>query len=65
VSAPCTWEEVERGDVHPQSFTLRNVPERVAAIGDPWAGMLRRGRSLKRALEKLEALRARSPARNT
>ncbi len=24
VSAPCTWEEIERGDVQPRSFTLRN-----------------------------------------
>src|SRR4051812_46323934 len=36
VSAPCTWEEVERGEVNPQSFTLRNVPDRVARIGDLW-----------------------------
>jgi bifunctional non-homologous end joining protein LigD len=24
VSAPCSWEEIERGDVHPQTFTLRD-----------------------------------------
>ncbi len=30
VSAPCTWEEVERGEANPQTFTLRNMPERVA-----------------------------------
>ena len=36
VSAPCTWEEVERGEVLPQTFTLRNLPERVARIGDLW-----------------------------
>ena len=48
VSAPCTWEEVERGEVDPQTFTLRNMPARVAAVGDPWADLSRRGRSLKR-----------------
>jgi bifunctional non-homologous end joining protein LigD len=53
VSAPCTWEEVERGDVHPGSFTLRNLPERIAAVGDLWAGLRRRGRSLRQPLEKL------------
>ena len=53
VSAPCTWEEVERGEANPQTFTLRNMPERVAKIGDVWSDMLRRGRSLKRATEKL------------
>ena len=38
VSAPCTWEEVERGDVEPQTFTLRNMPERVAQMGDSVGG---------------------------
>ena len=57
VSAPCTWEEVERGEANPQTFTLRNMPERVAKIGDVWSDMLRRGRSLKRATEKLRLLR--------
>jgi bifunctional non-homologous end joining protein LigD len=53
VSAPCTWEEVERGDVHPGSFTLRNLPGRIEAVGDLWAGLRRRGRSLRQPLEKL------------
>jgi bifunctional non-homologous end joining protein LigD len=39
VSAPCTWEEVERGDARPRSFTLRTMAERIAAVGDPWAKM--------------------------
>jgi bifunctional non-homologous end joining protein LigD len=56
VSAPCTWAEVERGEVNPGTFTLRNMPERVAAIGDVWADIRRRGRSLKRPLEKLRRL---------
>jgi bifunctional non-homologous end joining protein LigD len=56
VSAPCTWEEVERGEANPQSFTLRNMPERVSKIGDVWSEMLHRGRSLKRASEKLRVL---------
>ena len=30
VSAPCTWEEVERGEVNPGTFTLRNMPDRIA-----------------------------------
>jgi len=53
VSAPCTWEEIERGEVDPRTFTLRNMPERVEKVGDLWADMRRRGRSLKRATEKL------------
>jgi bifunctional non-homologous end joining protein LigD len=37
VSAPCTWDEIERGDVAPRSFTLRTMAARVAAVGDLWA----------------------------
>jgi bifunctional non-homologous end joining protein LigD len=39
VSAPCTWEELESGRARPQSFTLRNMAERVAELGDLWADM--------------------------
>jgi len=46
VSAPCTWEEVERGEIGPQSLTLRTMAERVAASGDLWAD-LKRKQSLK------------------
>ena len=56
VSAPCTWAEIEHGDVNSQTFTLRNMPERVRTIGDVWADLRRRGRSLKRAMERLRAL---------
>ncbi len=48
VSAPCTWEEVARGDATPGAFTLRNMPARIAKVGDLWSDMRRRGRSLKR-----------------
>ena len=53
VSAPCTWEEIERGEVQPGTFTVRSMPDRIAKVGDLWADMRRRGRSLKRPLEKL------------
>jgi bifunctional non-homologous end joining protein LigD len=36
VSAPCTWDEVETGAVGPRSFTLRNLAERLRAVGDLW-----------------------------
>jgi bifunctional non-homologous end joining protein LigD len=56
VSAPCTWAEVERGEVTSRSFTLRNMRERVATIGDVWGDLRRRRRSLKPATERLRAL---------
>ena len=55
VSAPCSWEEIERGDVHPQTFTLRTMRDRLAHVGDLWADM-RRGRSLVRPMERVRAL---------
>ena len=41
ISAPCTWEEVESGDVQPQSITLRGIAKRLEAVGDPWADLHR------------------------
>ncbi len=37
VSAPCTWREVESGEVGPQSLTLRMMTTRLATVGDLWA----------------------------
>ena len=37
VSTPLTWDEVP--DCDPARFTLATVPERVAALGDPGAGI--------------------------
>jgi bifunctional non-homologous end joining protein LigD len=57
VSAPCTWEEVERGEVGPRTFTLREMAGRVAEVGDLWADLRRRGRSLRRPAERLKLIR--------
>ena len=44
VSTPVTWKEVERG-IRIEDFTTRNVPARVARLGDLWAPLNRvRGR---------------------
>jgi bifunctional non-homologous end joining protein LigD len=58
VSAPCTWEEVERGEVGPRTFTLRTMSQRIEQVGDLWAGLLRNKRSLKRPIERLKKLAA-------
>jgi bifunctional non-homologous end joining protein LigD len=39
VSTPLTWEEVE-GGVRIEDFTMLNVPERLARIGDLWKPLL-------------------------
>ena len=47
VSAPCTWEEIEKGDVGPRTFTLRTMAQRVSVVGDLWSDLLKKKRSLK------------------
>ena len=54
VSAPCTWREVESGEVGPKTFTLRNMAQRVTAVGDLWSDLRRKKRSLRRAVERFE-----------
>lgn len=56
VSAPCTWEELERGEVGPRTFTLRTMAQRIADVGDLWADLLRKKRSLRRPIERLKKL---------
>lgn len=58
ISAPCTWDELERGEVEPQTFTIRNIADRVEDVGDLWADMKKRKRSLTRAAAKLRGLRS-------
>jgi bifunctional non-homologous end joining protein LigD len=57
VSAPCTWEEIERGEVGPRTFALRTMPARIKEVGDLWAPMLKSKRSLGQAIERLRQLR--------
>jgi bifunctional non-homologous end joining protein LigD len=53
VSAPCAWEELERGEVGPRTFTLSTMARRIAEAGDLWSGMRKLGRSLRRAAARL------------
>jgi bifunctional non-homologous end joining protein LigD len=46
VSAPCTWEEVERGAVEPRTFVLRTMRDRVAAVGELWEEMSAHAQSI-------------------
>jgi bifunctional non-homologous end joining protein LigD len=38
VSMPLLWEELDK--VYPTDFTILNVPDRLAKVGDPWKGVL-------------------------
>jgi bifunctional non-homologous end joining protein LigD len=56
VSAPCTWEELERGDVHPRTFTLRTMADRIKKVGELWEDLRTRKRSLRQPITRLEQL---------
>jgi DNA ligase D len=47
VSTPFLWEELD--GIHPDHFTIANVPQRTASDGDAWDGMT--GQSLEPLLE--------------
>jgi DNA ligase D len=56
VSAPISWDEID--DVHPDELTIRTVPERLEAVGDPWDEMNAQPQSLEPLLELHERDRA-------
>ena len=56
VSAPCTWAEIERGTVGPQTFTLTTLPQRLAEHGDLWQGMNSQRVSLRAASAAIERM---------
>ena len=46
VATPLRWDELDEDALRPDGFTLRDVPERLARGGDPWAGIARHARGL-------------------
>lgn len=52
VSTPVTWDEVEAGCV-PQDFTIVNIHQRLARVGDLFDGVLSAPVDLRPALERL------------
>ena len=44
-----SWEELE--SIYPTDFTLRTVPERLEAGGDPWARIFEAKQDLAAALD--------------
>jgi bifunctional non-homologous end joining protein LigD len=56
VSAPCTWEEIERGAVHPRSFTLRTMRTRMDAVGDLWSEMRGTPYSIQKRMDTVRGM---------
>ena len=54
VSTPLHWAEVAQ--CRPEDFTVRTVPDRFAALGDPWEGMDAAAGGLDRLLALAEEL---------
>jgi len=55
VATPLRWDEVKLG-LYPTQFTIRNAAQRFEAMGDLFAGVLKKPQSLDRAVELMEKL---------
>jgi bifunctional non-homologous end joining protein LigD len=55
VATPLDWSELEDSSLRPFAFTIGSVLDRFEET-DPWKDLRRRGRSLSRALRRLDAL---------
>lgn len=49
VATPLRWEELSDSSLRPDRWTLRTLPDRLAAEGDAWEGIAKRARSLPAA----------------
>lgn len=58
VATPLTWAEVDDDRLSAQRWGLRDIEQRLADTGDPWHGMRRRARTLRRARKHLSTLTA-------
>src|SRR5712691_705912 len=62
VSTPLTWDEVERGKVRPQDFTIATIWPRLASGSDPFRGVLEDHQDLSAALEAVGVERGQEDA---
>lgn len=56
VSTPLHWHEIKTG-LHPEQFTIKNMPERLAAMGDIFKPVLGKGIDLPACMQALENLK--------
>ena len=55
VSTPLAWDEVDAG-LEPRAFSMKTVPARIAAFGDPMSRLLTTRPDVPRAVERLSEL---------
>lgn len=53
VSVPLEWNELDKGTLRPDGFTIASVFSRLETTGDPWADFRRRSVSLRTARQQL------------
>ena len=56
VSVPLHWSELKKKSLRSNSFTLRNIFERLEKVEDPWAAFWQSGVLLAKARRKLPSL---------
>jgi len=46
VSTPLSWNEIKKGKIKPTDFTIKNIPDRVAKLGDLFSDVLTKKQQL-------------------
>jgi bifunctional non-homologous end joining protein LigD len=58
VATPLDWHELSDSGLHSRKYTIKNLFRRLGRKEDPWKGVGRHGRSLKKPQQALEELRS-------
>ena len=53
VATPIEWDELHSLPREAQSYDIRSIPRRLNDKSDPWKGMTRKSRSMKKVLDRL------------
>jgi bifunctional non-homologous end joining protein LigD len=53
IATPLDWDELQRSDLHPQSYTMKNLFRRLGQKPDPWRDMWRHARTLGQPRRRL------------
>jgi bifunctional non-homologous end joining protein LigD len=56
VATPIAWDELSSSRLRPDGWTVRTLPRRLGAKGDPWEGMQQHARGLSGPAKRLNAL---------
>jgi bifunctional non-homologous end joining protein LigD len=56
VATPLVWDELEKTDLHAQSYTAKNIFQRLAQKGDPWVDFFTHAHTLSNYRKMLDQL---------